>query len=72
MNVQKNFESLSIDFNNNIGDIRYNLSQNLENIYLKNFNITQLSKINTHKIDYDNPFSDLPLISMPIIIINGL
>jgi len=46
LNVQKNFESLSIDFNNKIGDIRYNLSKNLENIYLKNFNITQLSKIN--------------------------
>ena len=46
LNVQKNFESLSIDFNNKIGDIIYNLSRNLENIYLKNFNITQLSKIN--------------------------
>ena len=67
LSIDKDFIILSKDFEQSIGDMKNNLSEKLEKIYITNFNLPSLPGEKPHYVDYDNLDSDSPLLSMPTI-----
>ena len=67
LSIKNDFQTLCDDYNNKLGNISTNLTKELDNIFIDNFDMPPLPEFKTHFINYDNLNADSPLLSMPTI-----
>ena len=67
LSINNNFKIFCDDFEKNLGDIPFDLSNKLKDIFIDNFNMPLLPEKKPHFISYDKLNADSPLLSMPTI-----